>query len=275
MMGENSAISWTDHTWNPWIGCQEVSPACDFCYAKRQNEHRQWVKGWGPHGERRRTSDANWCKPISWDRKAAKLGIRYRVFCASLADVFDNRVPIQWHADVWMQIRCTPNLDWMLLTKRPQNIAGMLPPDWGDDGYPNVWLGTTVENQAEADRRIPLLLQVPARVRFLSCEPLLGPVSMLGITPNLIGWVIAGGESGSKARPSHPDWFRHLRDQCVSGGVPFHFKQWGEWAPGMKGLSAKTPGYEFDGNPSTIVFRRGVLNTGRKLDGITWDGFPR
>ena len=279
-MGENSAIEWCDHTFNPWIGCQAISPACDNCYAAA------WVNGRlrGNFSQRRRTVADNWRKPLRWDRMAKAAGVRHRVFCASLADVFDNQVPEEWRADLWDLIQHTEHLDWLLLTKRPQNIAKMLPQPstgWQNPGWPwpNVWLGTTVENQAEADRRILQLLAVPAAKRFLSCEPLLGPVRILGHLmegvdpghcaacggrhgftrcPNTggisktrtsvrpadpgcqafrrkqfaIDWVIAGGESGPKARPMHPDWARDLRDQCAAAGVPFFFKQWGEWTPG-------------------------------------------
>lgn len=253
-MGENSKIEWTDHTFNPWVGCTKLTPACDNCYAegwaKRTGHPELWQK------ERRRTSPGNWKLPLKWEREAAAAGRRARVFCASLADVFDNQVPPAWRTDLFALIRSTPNLDWQLLTKRPENIAKMLPADWGD-GYPNVWLGTTAEDQTRANHRVPLLLRVQAKVRFLSCEPLLGPVDLrrIGMVDEgeqdcldaLTGeqfsvrtgcevaqhpgldWIIAGGESGPRARPSHPDWFRSLRDQCAAAGVPFLFKQWGEW----------------------------------------------
>lgn len=254
-MAENSKIEWTHHTFNPWIGCQKVGPGCDHCYAETFDKRFGGTR-WGAHADRTRTSAANWRKPLAWDRAAAKAGERHRVFCASLADVFDNHASVmpEWRADLFGLIRATPNLDWMLLTKRPGNIAKMLPADWGA-GYPNVWLGCTVVNQAEADRDIPKLLEVPARVRFLSMEPLLGPIDI--IRPDLGGqfcgakcatrcqaWgdeecpqhmspaidlVIVGGESGPNARPMHPDWARSLRDQCNAADVAFHFKQWGEW----------------------------------------------
>ena len=173
-MGENSAIEWCDHTFNPWIGCQAISPACDNCYAAA------WVNGRlrGDFSQRRRTVADNWRKPLRWNRMAQMAGVRHRVFCASLADVFDNQVPEEWRADLWDLIQHTEHLDWLLLTKRPQNIARMLPQPatgWQNPGWPwpNVWLSTTVENQAEADRRIPQLLAVPAARHFLSCEPLL------------------------------------------------------------------------------------------------------
>ena len=252
-MAENSNIEWTHHTFNPWIGCTKVGPGCDHCYAESWDARglQQRETRWGPHAARTRTSAANWRKPLAWDRAAAAAGERHRVFCASLADVFDNHVSIlpEWREDLWRLIEATPNLDWMLLTKRPGNIDRMLPPDWGA-GYPNVWLGCTVVNQAEADRDIEKLRAVPAVVRFLSMEPLLGPVDLGdflypigigakrfgadrldggGIAPEAIlpalDLVIVGGESGPGARPMHPDWARSLRDQCNAAGVAFFVKQ--------------------------------------------------
>jgi protein gp37 len=257
-MGENSGIEWTDHTFNPWSGCQRVSPGCDHCYAAALAKRSPRTFGsWEPGGERKRTSEAYWRQPLAWHRKAEKEGKRARVFCGSMCDVFDNEVPAEWREYLWALILDTPWLDWLLLTKRPSNIRRMLPSPWMC-AWPleNVWLGTTVENQQEADRRIPELLAVPARVRFLSCEPLLGPVdlrrvegrrqgkhldALLGIHRDTvthycdgytgrIHWVIAGGESGPGARPMRPAWARDLRDQCAEAGVPFFFKQWGEWA---------------------------------------------
>ena len=278
-MAENSSIEWTHHTFNPWIGCTKVSPACDHCYAEDWDKRYEGGKHWGPKAPRRLTSAANWNKPRQWNKVAEERGIRYRVFCASLADVFDNKAPEGARDRLWQLIRETPHLDWLLLTKRPQNIAKMLPADW-DEGYRNVWLGTTVENQEEADRRIPHLLRVPAKVRFLSCEPLLGPVQLWtyddgdlygpgviyygsdtglyhdespeGYDDSRVGihWVIAGGESGPNYRPASPDWFRGLRDQCLSAGVPFLFKQW----------EGKTQ--------SDIKLK------GRVLDGKVWDEYP-
>jgi protein gp37 len=254
-MAENSGIEWTTHTFNPWIGCTKVSAACDHCYAeawdKRFNGER-----WGPHADRTRTK--TWGNPIKWNRQAAQDGTRPRVFCASLADVFDNHRSIQdaWRRELWALIRQTPNLDWLLLTKRPQNIARYLPDDWRD-GYPNVWLGVTVENQTEADRRIPHLLAVPAAVRFLSCEPLQGPVDIESYLPGprvggkpCLHWIIAGGENGPHYRPADPDWFRSLRDQCADAGVPFLFKQW-------EGRN-----------------QREIKAKGRELDGVVHDGYP-
>lgn len=243
-MGQDSKIEWCDHTFNPWTGCQKVSPACDSCYAESWAKRSGLVK-WGAGEARRRTSDAYWRQPIKWNSDAERDGARRKVFCASLADVFDNQVLREWRDGLWILIESTPHLDWLLLTKRPQNIKKMLPAPgdprvWGG-GWPNVWIGTTVENQEEADRRIPHLLAVPAAKRFLSCEPLLGPVDLRRFisqgwgsdspTPSEIDWVICGGESGPHARPSHPDWVKSLRDQCAANDVAFFFKQWGQWGP--------------------------------------------
>jgi len=256
-MGKHSLIQWTDHTFNPWLGCQTVSPGCDHGYAESW-ARRSGLVEWGPPAERRRTRAANWRQPLKWNTEAACAGRRDRVFCASLSDVFDNAVPAQWRADLLTLIKQTPNLDWLLLTKRIGNAHGMLQEaaDLMDSGmgvfapsvFPNVWIGTTVENQTEAERRIPRLLDVPARVKFLSCEPLLGPVDLssfiqphekedgkckMGCTACAIewryggwlDWVIVGGESGPKARPMYPEWARRLRDQCQAAGVPFFMKQ--------------------------------------------------
>lgn len=285
-MAENSNIEWTTHTFNPWIGCQKVGPGCDHCYAETWDSRglQQRETRWGPHAERTRTGAGNWSKPKAWNRSAAGLADRPRVFCASLADVFDNHTSIQpeWRSDLWALIRSTPNLDWMMLTKRPGNIAKMLPSDWGK-GWPNVWLGCTVVDQAEADRDIPKLLTVPARVRFLSMEPLLGPVDFYRTSEAMpidghpwrnrpvlwgIDLVIVGGESGTGARPMHPDWVRSLRDQCVAAGVAFHFKQWGNWHADAL-LYTDT-----QGRCPPPHMNIGKKAAGRLLDGRTWDEMP-
>lgn len=347
-MSENSKIEWTDHTFNPWEGCQKVGPGCDHCYAETRNARFAGgvAVNWGPGAPRRRTSDANWRKPLAWNARHAEFfaehGRRQRVFCASLADVFDNAVSEEWRDDLWRLIEQTPNLDWLLLTKRIGNVDNMLPVPFDFDRlYPNVWLGATIVNQAEADRDIPKLLTVPARVRFLSMEPLLGHVDLLKwLDPftcadcgfhgsendagpdgccecgesfgngercqncgtddqsakrscpdcgshrsfeqdsgfkfdgerKLIDWVIAGGESGPGARPMHPDWARSLRDQCAAAGVPFLFKQWGEWlGAGQDGDYDHEP---IELNASDEPARVGKKAAGRLLDGQQHDGFP-
>ncbi|ESS41354.1 phage protein Gp37/Gp68 [Burkholderia cenocepacia] len=323
-MSENSKIEWTDHTFNPFIGCTKVSPGCDHCYAEHMMDTRLHKVVWGPHGERVRTSAATWRQPLRWNARHAEFfaahGRRQRVFCASLADVFDNAVDPAWRRDLFELIARTPNLDWLLLTKRIGNARDMLNEvvdelscglnTWDELPWPTVWLGATIVNQAEADRDIPKLLAMPARVRFLSMEPLLGPVDLTSIPwgglrvsalqgwsspEHGLHWVIVGGESGPGARPMHPDWARDLRDQCAAAGVPFLFKQWGEWAPGENcggpptrtervadwfgdewSFSTMTPG-EHDGlsyDDEPTVYRVGKKTAGRHLDGRTYDEFP-
>lgn len=324
-MTERTAIEWCDSTFNPWIGCTKISPACDHCYAEAQMRTRLGRVEWGDGKPRSRTSAAYWRHPLQWNKRADTFRqcgacgwrgdiivraepipmpcpecgavdhrpARRRVFCASLADVFDNEADPEWRADLFELIAATPNLDWLLLTKRIGNVAAMVAeafdavkrrfwigqeymrlahrdvtsPEWTDPALPpNVWLGATVVNQQEADRDIPKLLAVRAAKRFLSIEPMLGPVQLWPCWLRIgcgfggdhdparthcfpcgagkgydskrcawpsqrIDWIICGGESGPHARPMHPDWVRSMRDQCAAAGVPFLFKQWGEWAP--------------------------------------------
>lgn len=291
-MAENSKIEWCHHTFNPWIGCTKVGPGCDHCYAEAGFDKRLHVVQWGAGQPRKRTAPSTWALPVRWNAEAERLGVRYRVFCASLADVFDNEVDPIWRADLFRVIEETPNLDWLLVTKRIGNAAKMifdarlslvgstrlLVPKV----LPNVWIGATITNQAEADRDIPKLLEVPAAVRFLSMEPLLGPVdiqSAIDLMPWQIGggdaglhWVIVGGESGPNARPMHPEWARSLRDQCAAAGAPFLFKQWGEFAS-AKGYSGdKMIHYVFPDMYQMI--RVGKKAAGRLLDGVQHDEYP-
>lgn len=310
-MAAYSTIEWTDHTFNAWEGCTKVSPGCDNCYAEKRNARFGGgvAVNWGPGAPRRRTSADNWGNPIKWQKRAAEFqaqyGRRQRVFCASLADVFDNEVPAEWRAALFALIASTPDLDWLLLTKRIGNVARMIEaPGMQKCGLPeNVWLGATITCQEEADRDIPKLLAVSARVRFLSMEPLLGPVDLPeakafglhGYGTHIMGvdWVIVGGESGPGARPMHPDWARNLRDQCAAAGVPFLFKQWGEWTPGenVTARSGTVPTatwfdqqwdmdhenlacepYHRDYEPD--LYRIGKKSAGRLLDGVEHNGFP-
>lgn len=366
-MGAQSQIQWTDATFNPWIGCTKVSEGCKFCYAEQDMDKRRGRVKWGPlpKGTRILTSDAYWKQPLKWNREAAVAGERRRVFCSSLADVFEDwQGPIklgfsEWiGADLYKEedgawstgggvlaqtdrrdslplvtlndvrirlfelIEQTPALDWQLLTKRPENVMDMVPPEWYEAFPPNVWLGTSCEDQKTADERIPHLLQCPAAVRFLSCEPLLGPIDLSDIergNPNTgynpltghmwggipggedwfpnqrIGWVICGGESGPNARPMHPDWARSLRDQCQAAGVPYFFKQWGEyhprlangaWPDGSSGDCDCLPGLHLwldgtvyapgDGKHgvATNMKKVGKHRAGRLLDDRAWDQFP-
>ena len=224
-MAENSAISWTDATFNPWIGCTRVSAACDHCYAARDNERRHWVSAWG--AERRRTK--TWGEPLKWNRKAAVTGYRPRVFCASLADIFDNEVPQEWRDDLWQLWRDTPNLRWIPLTKRIGNARKMLPKDWP---FPHVGMMSTLENQTVWDRDYRKLAETPAAWHGISAEPLLGPISIGDARPD---WIITGGESGPQHRVTDPAWVRSIRDQCARSGIAFHHKQWGGNRPKENG----------------------------------------
>lgn len=339
---KNSNIEWCDHTFNAWEGCTMISPGCANCYAENRNQRFHGGKHWGPGAPRLIRSDAYWKEPLKWDKEAAKrqdeltarrkaIGAkdgpewharRPRVFCSSLADWLDEEGPIDQLARLMTLIHATPNSDWLLLTKRPQNWKRRIPEairsittldgkngdvwqwmvDWfGGLAPANVWIGTTVEDQQRADERIPELLKIPARVRFLSCEPLLGPVNLVGRAwtgqhgraaqqwedgARSIDWVICGGESGPKARPMHPDWAGSLRDQCQSAGVPFLFKQWGEWMPGGfydgftvpdcmgdRANDEKNMHY-FNSAPFGKSWRVGKNRSGRMLDGREWNGFP-
>ena len=254
-MGAQSKIEWTDHTFSPWVGCTKIGPGCDHCYAEGWAK-RSGLVTWG--AERRRTSAAYWRQPAKWDAEARRDGVRRRVFCASLADVFDNDVPEEWRADLFGVIKRTPHLDWLLLTKRIGNVWRLTQRAmWNSGSHPgmhhslpaNVWLGATVVNQEEADRDIPKLLAAPARVLFLSCEPLLGPVSLRWLTiwsqdgrstalhPShgtdhldglrALDWIIVGGESGPGARPFTLGWGKDIVRQCQEAHVPVFVKQVG------------------------------------------------
>ena len=276
-MAKNSHIEWTNHTFNPWWGCHKVSPACDNCYAET------WAKRvgqtlWGQRATRRFFGDTHWQEPLKWNRDASAEGTRARVFCASMADVFERRAALKnERARLWNLIDKTPNLDWLLLTKRPQHVLSMAP--WGNDWPPNVWIGTSIENQRLAELRLPFLLALPAAIRFLSCEPLLGPLDLRpwfnrhGYHP--IDWVIAGGESGPQSRPMHPNWVVELMHQCQSAKVPFHFKQWGHWVPVNSTRVSGSPKMltVHDERPVRMV-AVGKKLAGRTLEGTTWDSFP-
>lgn len=351
-MSANTSIEWTDSTLNWWEGCTKVGPGCDHCYAEARNARfggGQTIN-WGPGAPRRITSEHNrnnlrrWnkrefvqCASCAWrgekrDFKRADdagfdhsmcpncsgvdyIAARRRVFCSSLADVFDNEAPQEWRDAMFVEMEACPELDFLVLTKRIGNARKMVPAHWLRGKWPaNVWIGATIVNQAEADRDIPKLLAVPARVRFLSMEPLLGPVDLspwldiyqfdeasrwsrrnVGRTARL-DWVIVGGESGPGARPMHPDWARSLRDQCAAAGVPFLFKQHGEWAPGsgdfgrsrFRTAAVALDGRVAEGGYDASIYPKGATSAdhwsmvhlagrkaaGRTLDGTTHDGFP-
>ena len=275
-MAKNSHIEWTHHTFNPWWGCQKVSAACDNCYAElwaKRMGHRLW----GTDSPRRFFGDLHWREPLKWNEEARVSGQRQRVFCASMADVFERRADLNpQRLRLWELIENTPSLDWLLLTKRPQNIKRFVP--WGTDWPTNVWLGTTVENQTIAEKRLPFLLSNPATVRFLSCEPLLGALNLRhwlkrdGFYP--IDWIIAGGESGGASRPMHPDWVTDLLHQCQQSDVPFHFKQWGHWVPAEIQGTARARKIELVNERPVEMVRLGKKLAGRILEGTTWNEVP-
>jgi protein gp37 len=247
---KNSEIAWCDNTFNPWEGCTKVSEGCKNCYALARDERFTGGIHWGKGAPRRRTSAANWKQPLKWNRVGCgdcdcciagqRCNIVYhpRVFCASLADWLDDEVPIEWLADLLKLIHDTPNLDWLLLTKRPENWEWRLHEafdpifvnSWLDGKFPsNVWIGTTVENQQAADLRIPQLLKIPARIRFLSVEPMLEKINLgLYEWEQTIHWCIVGGESGPKARQFDPAWAEDIRQQCAFSDVAFFAKQMGQ-----------------------------------------------
>jgi protein gp37 len=314
-MGETTGIEWADATFNPWIGCAKVSAACDHCYAEAYANRTGQSKLWGGD-QRRRTSPTNWGQPLHWDRRARERGQRIRVFCASLADVFDNAVPPAWRRDLFELIGRTTNIDWLLLTKRIGNAERMMNSaigdlshglnNWTDLPWPHVWIGATVIDQAEAERDIPKLLATPALRRFVSIEPMLGPINLkeldlgggheldaltgfhtahagasMPLPPVLDGldWVIAGGESGHGARPMHPEWIRSLRGACKLSFTPFLFKQWGEWlsadqveAAGFNGDGCSI--HEWGDGAASFSIHLPKKKAGRMLDGRTWDGVP-
>jgi len=228
-VGENSKIEWTDHTFNPWIGCQKVSPGCDHCYAEAMMDHRYHKVEWGPHGERKRTSAANWRKPLQWAKAARATGTRPRVFCASLADWLDNQVPMEWRRDLCDVIEATPELDWLLLTKRPENYDKLSP--WPRKPPVNVWLGFTAEDLPNFVRRYKAWIGLKPTVMFVSYEPAIGPLDPLNNPIPPIDWIICGGESGTGARPMDPQWARDVRDYCAEWSIPFFMKQMTGKAP--------------------------------------------
>lgn len=300
-MAETTGIEWTDGTWNAWWGCTRVGPGCDHCYAEALDK-RTGGAHWGAKADRRRTSEKNWNEPLRWQRKAddfeAAHGRRRRVFCGSMMDVFDNAVPLDWSHEAYERIEECDRIDWQLLTKRVGNVEDRVPLEWKVDWPKHVGLMITVVNQNEADRDIPKLLALKRDFSIpwvgLSMEPLLGPVdltrtwpdhtaslnSLTGEAYHLLGmrgklppidWVITGGESGPNARPGNPQWYRDLRDQCAAAGVPFFFKQWGEWVS-VSEVAGDGPHHQFE--DGRTVRRIGKKAAGSTLDGELHKAFP-
>jgi protein gp37 len=272
-MSKYSKIEWTTHTFNPWWGCVKVSPGCVNCYALTLAK-RFGFTIWGTNTPRRFFGDAYWAEPIKWNAEAEKQNERHRVFCCSMADVFEDRRDLDVHRSrLWKLIEQTPSLDWLVLTKRTEVVKRLAP--WGENWPANVWLGTSVENQKYADERLPYLLDIPAKVRFLSCEPLLGPVDLSQFIKTgksfPIAWIIAGGESGPQSRPMNPQWVRSLRDFCEKNKVAFHFKQWGHWGP-LNELVTRKCEVRTIGDIQMAAHGKAV--NGRTLDGCIHDGYP-
>ena len=318
-MADNTGIEWTDATWNPVTGCTKVSPGCDHCYAETFAERWRGTPGhYFEHGFDLRLRPERLTQPLRWKRPR-------RIFVNSMSDLFHDDIPDDYIAKVFA-IMSGGNHIYQVLTKRHGRMKALLSdpafrqlvfesrntpywtmPDstWRDWPLPNVWLGVSVEDQKWADIRVPALLDTPAAIRWLSCEPLLGPLELrshlAGHCPEHdfvggfctqryhpgvqhIDWVVVGGESGSGARPMHPDWVRTIRDHCVLWHRPFFFKQWGEWAQAPSNYGPNVPEHarphtqllfssssDVDGQ---IMLRRGKKLAGRQLDGRTWDEYP-
>jgi protein gp37 len=272
-----TGIEWTDHTWNPWIGCTPVSAACDHCYAAAMAARWGWAR-FEAGAPRRRTSAANWQLPARWNRQAAAAGQPATVF-PSLCDPFDAEVDPAWLGEMLALFEPLGWLRLLLLTKRPhlaaKYFAGRTVPD-------TIALGTTAEDQKMLELRGPQILGIGARWHFLSYEPALGAIDLRRVTYGAakFSWVIAGGESGPKARPSHPDWYRSLRDQCLAAEVPFFFKQWGAWIPEeMKPDHEATWKADLKAGrtwrfPATPMRKVGKQAAGAALDGREWRELP-
>lgn len=220
-MSEKTIIAWTNHTWNLAWGCSKISPGCKNCYADDLSARYGW-NVWGPSEPRRTFGDKHWAEPIKWNSAAATRRVRERVFCSSMCDNFEDHPTITAELfKLWPLIRSTPWLDWQLLTKRADRIADNLPGDW-NNGYPNVWLGVSIENMDYA-WRADCLRDIPAVVRFVSYEPALGPLNQLDLTG--LDWIIFGGESGPRFRQADLQWSRDMRDKCRDAGVAYFHKQ--------------------------------------------------
>ncbi|MDT3735531.1 MAG: phage Gp37/Gp68 family protein [Denitratisoma sp.] len=302
-MADNSAIEWTEATWSPVTGCDPISPGCKHCYAKREVETR-WSKNpksvWygRPFNDVRCHPEAlaGARSPLTWKRPR-------RIFVCPRADLFHDNVPVDFIRAVFDVMAACPQHTFQVLTKRAARMQFLLWSEFDWTPLPNIQIGVSVEDQAAADERIPLLLQTPAAMRWVSAEPLLGPVSLgqwIGVHHHpdndasnfavkelvkaarkmmgpSIDWCIVGGESGPKARSMHPNWARSLRDQCAAAGVPFLFKQWGEWLPRADAFRQNLligGGAAHHTFGDVAMARVGKKAAGRLLDGVLHDEYP-
>ncbi len=314
-MGKDSGIEWTEHTFNPWWGCTKVSRGCTYCYAETW-ANRMQAGHWGPEAPRRFFRPKHFSGPIRWNRKAAEAGRFDRVMCGSMCDIFEihgneetNARMDEMRRRIWDIIPMTENLIWILVTKRPKNIMRLVPWDWRQDFPPNVWVMVTMEDQEAARNRINWVENIPAVVRAVSAEPLVGPIdprvfrcgrcqgsgllstgrALRGLSPCpccggngvSVNWIVAGGETGRQARPMDPAWVEDLRDFSLAYDIPFFFKQWGEWAPANPKLinsrgiyigdSSRTLRHNED---AALMVRRGKKKTGKAFEGREWTQTP-
>lgn len=293
-MGTKTNISWCDHTFNYVRGCDKVSAGCDNCYAETMSHRNPAVLGeWGPDGTRALASEDYWRLPFKWNRLAAAEGRRHRVFSLSLGDWLEDRPElIAPRARLLATIRLTHNLDWLLLTKRPEGWAdrmrevveylhddghsygsGMIARSWLAGRAPaNVWFGISTENQEMFDERWKHAQHILAMVHFFSVEPMLGPIVLPHIDTDYTAWVITGGESGAGARPMIPDWPRSLRDQCRAQGIAYFHKQNGEYAE-WDGSQSPSPSWR-SADGKTAMVRVGKHAAGHLLDRREHHEFP-
>jgi protein gp37 len=280
-----SKIEWTDRVWNPVTGCTKVSPGCANCYAERMAKRLRGRCGYPVENPFSVTLHQDkLVQPAFW--KPSK------VFVCSMSDLFHEDVKTEWLIAIFKRINLYRSHTFQILTKRPERMLQFFnSTNQQFNNLPNVWLGVSAENQQTADERIPILLQIPAAVRFVSCEPLLGPIDLKLQTADCqlptLNWVICGGESGPGARPMHPDWARSLRDQCQAAGVPFFFKQWGEWSQYFHDLNHKSSVMINPPKPNNILLGKCSDNTavnmkrvgkkaaGRLLDGREYNEMPK
>lgn len=282
-MGERTKIQWCStvgddghvypgYTYNHWEGCTEISPACMNCYAEARNMRFHGGRHWGVDAPRRLSSATYQKQPARWDARARDLGIRLKVFGGSLMDFADNEVDPAWRDALWRIIRETPALDWLMLTKRIPNLPRIIPADWGESGYANVWLGASVWDTKSATRDIPRLLRVPARLHWISAGPMLGPVSVPRELLAGLDFVAIEGESGARARPFCVEWALGLVEDCRLAGVPVFVKQLGRypvWSNGESLKLADKKGGDPDEWPDRLKVRQFAVRVDSHREGPT------